>query len=133
MKWIIFIIFISVGFPNFTRADENLQIFIDQLLNSKALDSYWHIDTFPERIPVVVSLPSNISLVEKQIKKFGQTVVFTHESQKYENVFSIQIFNIKNDTATLEFTYSPEGIRGLAVYEKKGEIWKLVSVEVNES
>lgn len=132
MKWTIFIIFIAVSFSSMARANENIQVFVEQLINSNNLDSYWHIDIFPERTPVIVSLPRNIPLAKKKMKKFGKAVVFTHEPLNYKNVLSIQSITVKGNKTILEFIYSPEGIRGLATYKKKTESWKLISIEINE-
>ncbi len=133
MKLILIFIFLSLIFPVSAKADENIEIFIGQLLNSKSLDGYWHIKTFPERAPLSVSLPCNASIGEIQIKKFGQPVVFTHEPNEYKNIFSIRSFNVKNNETIITFTYLAEGIRGLAVYEKTSGAWKLIDVTVNES
>ncbi|MBN4080247.1 hypothetical protein JYT31_01145 [Beggiatoa alba] len=132
MRWTLFIVFLATTFPALSKAGENIQVFVGQLLNSKHLDDYWHIEIFPERVPVIVSLPFKVKIGETQIKKFGKPVVFTHKLQKYKNVFAIQSFNVKDGKSTIEFVYNPEGIRGLATYEKKDKSWRLVNVEITE-
>ncbi len=133
MKWIYCFAMFFLTSSVSANYEKNFQWFLDQLLNSSSLSGYWHIEVFPDRIPVVVSLPESIEKDHLKITKFDQSVIFTHELGEYKNVLVIQSIMRKNEEVAIEFTYPPEGIKGIAKFVKNNEIWGLVDVEIYEN
>ncbi len=108
--------------------------FIAEIIDSGELSGYWHIDHFPDRSPLVIDVPSELSIGTNGLFKFGQPVEFVEELTQKNAVFFIQeVIEEADNVKRIKFSYPPEGIRGTAIFSEKSGQWHLQKVELTES
>ena len=110
---------------------------LDQLINSKELNGYWHIEKFPDRSPLAIHVPSTFNVVGRSLKKFGATVEITIETPMNNTAFFVKSIHKQAGKMQMDFSYPPEGIRGTAEFNQqfnqlKGK-WKLHKIALFES
>lgn len=107
--------------------------FIEQLINSEQLNGYWHIEHFPERVPLTIYLPPDVDTGDTRIEKFSQPVEFTREPPESRVALFVDAVNKEDSVMSVDFSYPPEGLRGQARYKAIDGKWKLVDLTLHES
>lgn len=88
-------------------SNSDINKIIDAVINSTALEPYYHVDELPERKPLRIQ---RNSLLAKDVilSKFGVPVVFVDEHPH----LAFTRIDIGKEKAKIDFRYIPEGIRG---------------------
>ncbi|GMR16868.1 MAG: hypothetical protein BMS9Abin31_1258 [Gammaproteobacteria bacterium] len=108
---------------SFAANDSNeLEDLLQKMIDKKELEGYWHVKTFPERVPLKIVLPKNYLNKNLKLTKFGQDVVFIKNSTSQEYFIIKQINENKNDVQIV-FSYPLEGIKGDIRYNKGSKSW----------
>ncbi|MDX1696470.1 MAG: hypothetical protein R3208_22080 [Ketobacteraceae bacterium] len=104
---------------------------VESTINLDKLQQYYHIDSFPERIPLVVTI-ANQDVDCPDLEKFGMAVKVQYRSAEaapgdtaYKTSLDIKAINFENDTAQVYFSYPPEGIRGEIEFKKVSFDWRI--------
>ena len=115
------------------NAENAMQAICQLTLDLPNLQPYYHVDT-PGRKPVNVI--KNVSLKDAvSLTKFGEAVKFVSpEEATKKKTAAIEFTSIKiaDKTATVEFKYAVEGIKGKAEF-KFTDKWEVVSSSITES
>jgi len=103
---------------------------VEETINLDRLQPYYHVDTFPERIPLVVAV-RNKEVNCKNLEKFGKSVKIIYVDDSYNRVneeyLDVTKLNVNNASALVNFHYSPEGIRGEIKFTKIDSRWVIDS------
>lgn len=129
---LLFFLILVSGFSCSSKANE-MEGVLSQLIKSQQLKIYWHIDSFPERVPLVVVLPDDFDKSNIKAEIFGQPVLFSTSHNKKDISLIVREIKKDKDKMVLKFLYPPEGIRGEASYKKSEGKWSLKDIKVYES
>lgn len=118
--------------PSTSNADDVRQL-AQMAIDLPALEKYYHPD-LPGRKPLCVVrnevLPEGITLT-----KFGQPVRFVSAAESRAGnaaCFEFSKIEVSGDSASVEFAYNVEGIRGTAQYRKTNGTWRVDSHKLAE-
>ncbi len=125
LKLMIFLLLnicMPVSFTDSMMDCNKLQHLLQRLVDNKQLDGYWHVDVFPERIPLRIVLPKKHLNKTLKLSKFSHDVILIENSDEQQN-FIIEEVNFDKKDAYIKFSYPPEGIKGKVQYIKESNAW----------
>jgi hypothetical protein len=96
-------------------------------LDMPALHEFFHVDTFPQRKPLLV-LKNEFTASEPLLAKFGEQVVYVTRAEIDSTrlpYFEFSRVQITGNTAHVEFAYAVERIGGTVDFVREGEAWKI--------
>lgn len=112
----------------------DVQAICQQTLNLEALDRHFHVDTMPDRKPLVIVenqfVGSNIAL-----EKFGSRVVYLTRAQidaTRRPFFEFTKISVEADAAHVEFRYPPEGLAGSVDFRRQAGKWLVTNSKIVE-
>ena len=126
------LIFTLLLFSCVSNAHDDMKL-LNQVIDSKELNNYWHIDVFPNRSPLIVSVPSAYHVLDEPFEKFGKPVEVIKGSTEVKTAFFINEVIKKEEKIEMIFSYPPEGIKGTAVFNKVKDEWKIEKIMIFES
>jgi len=112
----------------------DLETIAQLTLDVEQLQPYFHVETFPERSPLVVVAPA-LSEQGAKLQKFGRPVVFKTREEAVESggpYFEFKEIAVESGRATVRFEYPPEGIRGEIELAQTEASWKVVAARLVE-
>lgn len=108
---------------------------INEAINLDRLQQYYHIDTFPDRIPLIVVIGKK-GVNCKDLVKFGKPVKvvgrINTSSQDDEVYLELTKIDVTNNAALVNFKYAPEGIRGEIKFKKLNSRWTIFDSTIVE-
>jgi len=108
---------------------------IEKTINLPELQQYFHIESFPNRTPLVI-LVKKVRHKCIELKKFNSPVEildFSHTKKlKSKPYIEIELMNIDSKTADVNFMYKPEGIKGNIKFTNKNGRWNVVEQRIVE-
>ena len=111
----------------------DVQKVLQQVIDHKLLDTYFHTDVFPERIPLVIVKRDILTGVELQ--KFGRKVELASRAdilKQKKPYLEFSQLDINRDRALIVLRYPPEGIMGEFHLEKQQHVWKVTDSKIVE-
>lgn len=133
----VFILAGCAGSDEKNKADEAVLLkheIIEELLDNPGLDSYFYIDIFPQRRPLVI-VSNGLFQAEPGLTKFGRPVIVLDDKRlvdpgkPYLDIISL---NIEDNLAEVRFSYPPEGIVGTLLFQVTGEKLNLIGQSIIE-
>ena len=111
---------------------EDRQALLQQTIDLKSLQPYYHVDKIPARSPLLL-IQNEIVGGGIRLSKFGQPVEVVERSEvKKRPHLEITKLAVSGDQVTVEFRYPPEGIAGTVRFNKVGAEWREKSHEIVE-
>jgi hypothetical protein len=102
------------------------------VLAHEDLAGYFHVDTIPERKPLVVVADVDPSVLSS-LKKFGEPIVARRTKPAGgAPCFEVTVLKIDGDRASVEFRYAPEGVSGTAALRRFGGQWTIADFDIWE-
>jgi len=120
--------------PRSSKSSSDLREICQRILDASALDKYFHVDTRPERKPLVV-LKNDVLSEEIALTKFGTGVKYATREELQTGsrpYFEFRQVTITGDEANVDFAYPPEGIRGTAKLNRQPAGWTVTNVKLVE-
>lgn len=112
---------------------------VESVINLGQLQQYYHVDTFPERVPlnIRVHLPESISMRDCTIlEKFGQPVIITSDKKppKASGAMGMifRINDLEEGSMSVNFNYMPEGIKGEVKLLNIESLWTIKESKIIE-
>lgn len=129
-KYLLLSVFLISGCansgPNNASLNQDYCTLIKGTINLEGLQQYYHIDTFPDRVPLIVSV-ENEDVNCKDLVKFGTAVeVIKKENSPIsgdDKHLALTKIEVANDYAIVNFKYIQEGIRGEIKFKKNNSKW----------
>lgn len=139
---LIFIILLSAcanSSAEKTVTDDEICGVVQSVINLDKLQQYYHVETFPERVPlnIAVSMSDNLTVSAcSNLKKFGQSVNIISNKDTSEFVeglgMKLSISNIKKSSMSVDFNYMPEGIKGKVTLLNVDSNWTIKESKIVE-
>ncbi len=108
---------------------------IDKVINLPELQQYFHVNVYPERIPLVVLVENFISGCSK-LNKFGKPIkiVVSNNEKTPSSIEFLKMIkvNISLNNAEITFLYKPEGIKGNVKLKKDKSKWIISESQIVE-
>jgi len=123
----------SYASPVTPSVGDEKQSIVQLSLNAKDLNSYFHIDVFPDRVPLIVV--KNKYVVGLKLRKFKHDVVFMDRKTikvGKKPYLELTNFKIEKNTASVDILYPPEGIYAQLKFVKFRYEWTLVDSKIVE-
>ncbi len=142
MKKLIFISFV-LGLSGCTHADSTKNLtektyceLVEQTINLPALQEYFHVDVFPKRSPLTLSVDQYVSACSNLVK-FGTpiNILSLEEAKKHTSTgyLKFAIVRVTSTYAEIEFKYAPEGIIGDLKLELIDSSWVVSESRIVET
>ncbi len=142
MKKLILLPFF-LGISGCTHADSTKNLteityceLVEQTINLPELQGYFHIDVFPKRSPLTLSVDQYVSACSDLVK-FGKpiNILSLKEAKKHTSVGYLEfaIARVTSTYAEIEFKYAPEGIIGDLKLELIDSSWVVSESKIVES
>lgn len=112
----------------------NAQSIVPLLIDLPVLTPYWHTDTLPERMPLILVL-NDVTPRCLRLTKFGQPVLILErpEIERRKLAFlEITALEVKGDAATAELRYDVEGVTVAATLTRKDGSWTVQDAKAVE-
>lgn len=116
------------------KEQNDLAKVVQLVLEHPDLQQYFHVDTLPERKPLII-LKNAFFSQPPSLVMFGAPVAFrTVQELQEDNKPYIEFVNLKLDQgrANVEFHYPPEGVLGNALLQKEQETWTIETFSISE-
>ncbi len=98
------------------------------------LQQYFHVEKIPGRSPLRIAInDSNASC--DSLMKFGEKVILFDKNVTHSPLFpilEISEINITVNLTTINFKYSPEGVKANAQFKKNEGKWALYNADIVE-
>ncbi len=97
---------------------------IDKTINLSELQQYYHVKSFPERIPLVI-FANQFKGSFSKLKKFNASVMIVNSisNKAIEKSPYIKFNVVGQSTVEATFSYKPEGIKGNIRFVKNNSCW----------
>jgi hypothetical protein len=109
------------------------KIICQKTLNFHQIEKYYHTDVDPQRKPLIIKINDNIS-EPLHLTKFGETVIFLSEQdiskKNIKAYFEFIKIDILNNSATVKFKYTVEGLAGILYFRRNNDKWKIVNSDI---
>ena len=108
---------------------------IQQSLDYPELQQYYHIDEFPDRLPLKIAMTGLINpYTTQRIEKFGSQIhlIRINPSEPKDNYLEFSNWNIDEHNLEFRLLYKPEGIIADYLFEKVNDNWNIKKVLINE-
>lgn len=102
-----------------TNVIDNKEVMIQKLIDETHLNLYFHENTFPDRVPLII-VSNGFFEDHKILSKFNQGVIVYKDKNMVpegKSYLEITKYESKKDTARIGFLYPPEGIRGTVEFK----------------
>lgn len=108
---------------------------VEKTINLPILQQYYHINTYPERVPLIVVVDRFVSNCA-ELKKFDKSIkvmdsIHSKELQN-ETYIKITIENIDPATIKVTFAYKLEGIKGRIKLIRDNSKWVVSESKIVE-
>jgi len=102
------------------------------VLAHEDLTGYFHVDTIPDRKPLVVVADVDPSVLSS-LEKFGEPVVARRTKPAGDApCFEVTALTIDGNRASIGFRYAPEGVSGTAALRRSGGRWTIADFDIWE-
>ena len=116
-----------------TTNRDDLRHLAQLTIDLDTLEQYYHAE-LPGRKPLCI-VRNDVVPDELALTKFGEPVRFVSAAEARKPGAACLAFSkieIQGDAATVEFTYSIEGIRGTVTFRKASGAWRVEGHHVHE-
>ena len=105
---------------------------VEQVINHSALQQFLH-PRVPGRVPLVLS--SHLLDPRLSLRKFGKPVQVVPGAQLKKGIAYLRFtgFTLKQNVATVEIRYNVEGVGGRFIFQRDGNLWRLLKASVWEA
>jgi len=129
----LFLVFLISGCANIstvnTPSHQSYCNLVRQTIDLDKLQQYYHIDTFPDRSPLVVGVREKGDVSCTELTKFGKPVKIVDlvkaSNQEYKNYLELTRIKVVTDHAMVNFKYDPEGLQGEITFKKYNSEWMI--------
>ena len=108
---------------------------IDKVINLPELQQYFHVNVYPERIPLIVLAEHFISKCSK-LNKFGKPIKIVSSNNEIDpssiEYLKLTKVNISLVNAEITFSYKPEGVKGKVKLKKEKSQWAVSESQIVE-
>jgi hypothetical protein len=119
--------------------DSEICSVVQSVINLDKLQQYYHVDTFPERIPLNISVSASDNVTVSNclnLEKFGQAVNIVSDNNSSKFVeglrMKLSINDIKKTSMIVSFSYMPEGIKGEVTLLNLDSNWTIKESKIIE-
>lgn len=122
-----------------TVTDDEICGVVQSIINLDKLQQYYHIETFPERVPLNIAVSMSDDLTVSaclNLKKFGHAVNIVSNKDAPDFVeglgMKLSIDYRQKSSMSVDFNYMPEGIKGKVTLLNVDSNWTIKESKIVE-